>query len=65
MDIGSLTLLIKDNAGLAIATLFIVLSGSAGIVKMVLSRKSKDVSIKVGNISGNKTSIAGRDVRKN
>ena len=65
MDIGSITLLIKDNAGLVVATILLVLGGSAGIVKVILLRKSKDISIKVGKIKGNNNSIAGRDVTKN
>lgn len=65
MDIGSLTLLIKDNTGLVVTTILLVLAGSAGAVKVILSRKSKDVSIKNVNISGSNNSIAGRDVSKN
>ncbi len=64
MDIGSITLLIKENVGFVV-TILLMLSGSAGIVKVILSRKSKDISIRVGKINGNNNSIAGRDVSKN
>jgi hypothetical protein len=46
-------------------TLSIVVAGAGIIFKIKISRKSKDISIKVGKIRGNNNSIAGRDVTKN
>jgi hypothetical protein len=46
-------------------TLSIVVAGAGIIFKIKISRKSKDISIKIGKIRGNNNSIAGRDVTKN
>ncbi|MDA9818065.1 hypothetical protein N9C35_03400 [Flavobacteriaceae bacterium] len=65
MDLIPLITLAKDNITATILVVFLVLAGSAGVVKLVISRKSEDVSIKIGKIKGNNNSIAGRDVSKN